>query len=208
MGDIRLAIAIPCCRDWKVAFGSSLVGMIRYLSNLKHLDINIMQGASVLPRARQMAIEWANSIDATHLLFIDDDIQFPAALIERLINHNVDIVACNYVSKTNRQPLAHDVRGQPLSSAGETGLQEVGWIGFGFILIKLEAIKDVAAPLFEVRWLDERQDFMGEDFYFCGKLRAHGIHIYCDHDASQLISHIGDYPYQFITIPKLIREAA
>lgn len=192
---MKLAIAIPSCRDWKPAFGSSLVGLVRYLSGRMDFDMNIMQGASVLPRARQMAVEWARSINATHLLCIDDDMKFPPDIAEKLLVHDEGIVACNYVTKGACKPIVHDLDGKPLTSSDRIGVQEVGWVGFGMVLIKLEAIKDIPMPLFEMRWLDDRKDFMGEDFYFCGKARAHGVKIYVDHDASTNIGHIGDYVY-------------
>jgi len=54
-----------------------------------------------------------------------------------------------------------------------------------------------------LRWLEDRQDFIGEDFYFCGKVRAHGMQIFCDHDASNMLGHIGDKAYRFLEKPKL-----
>ncbi len=189
---MKLAIAVPCCRDWKAAFGSSMIGLVRHLSGRIDFDMHIMQGASVLPKARQQSIEWAKSIEATHLLCIDDDMQFTPDVVDSLLSHDVDIVGCNYVSKATRKPLVHGIDGQQVSSLGKDGIQEIGWLGFGMVLIKLEPIKDIPAPLFETRWMEDRQDFIGEDFYFCGKVRAHGVKVYVDHDASVKITHIGD----------------
>ena len=194
---MKLGICVPSGRDWKAAFGSSLIGLVRHLERSGvDYDVFLQMGASVLPRARQKAVEWAKSINATHLLCIDDDMQFTPDCVQSLLSHDVDIVAANYVTKVARQPVTHGIDGAAVTSADKLGLQEVGWVGFGMVLIKLDAIKDIPAPLFEMRWMEERKDFIGEDFYFCGKVRAHGVKIYVDHDASQGLGHVGDCNYR------------
>lgn len=205
MREVKLALSISSCRDWKASFGASLCALVRHVSingiagvNLTHFDMNINQGASVLPRARQIAVEWAKQTGATHLLLIDDDMQFPGDILDNLFSNDVDVIACNYARKNPQAPtaMAHGIDGLVMSSVDRIGIEEAGWIGFGLVVVKIDAIRDIPAPLFEMRWLEERNDFIGEDFYFCGKARAHGAKIYIDHDASQRIAHIGDYPFK------------
>lgn len=194
---MKLAITTPSCRDWKAAFGSSMIALVRHLERSgMNYDVYLQPGASVLPRARQLAVEWAKKIEATHLLCIDDDMQFTPECVTYLLSRDVDVVGCNYVGKGTGKPLVHGIDGNPMTSKDALGFEECGWTGFGLVLIKLESIKDIPAPLFETRWLEERQDFVGEDFYFCGKVRAHGVKVYVDHDASQSIAHIGDHAYR------------
>lgn len=202
---VKLQIAIPSCRDWKVQFGASICGLVHKTAangiqgvELEGFSMNVMQGASVLPRARQLAVDAANKAGFTHILFLDDDMRFPSDLLDDLFRHDTDIVGINYVRKNpdSPSPQTHDMDGQPLSSKGKQGAEEVAWIGFGAVLINLDAVKNIEAPLFEMRWLPERNDFIGEDFYFCGKVRAHGLKILVDHDASNKAAHIGDFPYK------------
>lgn len=198
MREVKLAISIPSARDWKPRFGSSLVGLVRHLTKTGvDFDINIMAGASILPRARQLAIGWARSIKATHLLCLDDDMQFPMDIADRLLAHDKEIVACNYVSKVTQRALIHGLDGQLLTSEGRSGLEEVGWVGFGVILIRMACLDNINPPFFEQIWNPERQDFIGEDFYFCKKVREHGVKIYVDHSASQAVGHIGDQAFGF-----------
>lgn len=198
MQNLKVAIAIPSCRDWKVGFGSSMIGLTQNLTQSKlPFDINIMHGASVLARARHLGIEWAKSIGATHILFLDDDMTFPPDIVTRLLMREKDIVAVNYLSKATGQPIACGIDGQLMTSEGKAGIEEAGWIGFGCVLIKLEAINPLPKPLFQTAWLDEKQDFLGEDFYFCMKAQKAGLHIHVDHDASQFCSHIGDARHSF-----------
>jgi hypothetical protein len=205
---MKILVAIPSCRDWKPSFGSSVIGLVHRACK-SGLDFNmyIMQGSSVLPKARQGAVRKAIEEGYTHILFLDDDMQFPQSLLDDLIKHNVDIVGINYTRKTD-DPVTqtHGLDGQPVRSLGKKGLQEVGWIGFGAVLINLDAVKDIQNPLFETRWMPERNDFIGEDYYFCGKARTHGLKIYIDHDLSNQCAHVGDFSYR--EWPQDKREAA
>lgn len=195
---MRILVAIPSARDWKPAFGSSLVGLVHKACK-SGIDFNvyIMQGASVLPKARQGAIRKAIEEGYSHILFIDDDMAFSQDLIEDLSSHKVSVVGVNYTRK-NLEGITQTcgLDGQPLKSFGKEGLEEVGWIGFGAVMIDLESVKDIENPLFEMRWMPERNDFVGEDYYFCGKVRAHGVKIYLDHTASNKTAHVGDFMYR------------
>lgn len=197
---MRVYIAVCSCRDWKPQFGASLCSLIHNASRASGLEIflNTLQGTSVLPRARQLAIEDAINGGFTHILMIDDDMKFPPDLLADLIKHNVPMVGINYARKSHTNPttLTCDLEGKNVSSKGKSGIEEVGWLGFGAVLIELSAIKDIPKPWFEMRWLPERADFMGEDFYFSMKARTSGVKLYVDHDVSNKCAHIGDFPYR------------
>lgn len=198
---MKILIAIPSCRDWKADFGAALVGLV-HKSALEGLDftVYIMRGASVIPKARQSAVEIAVKGDFTHILFLDDDMSFPPDLLSSLLSRKVDVVGINYVGKNGKNlPLTHGIGGESISSVDRLGIQEVGWIGFGAVLIRLESVKEISAPLFEMRWTEQRKDFIGEDFYFCGKVRAHGVKVHVDHDVSQKIGHVGDYTFSEVS---------
>lgn len=153
-----------------------------------------------MPRARQLAIQEAIKGGFSHILMLDDDMQFSPDLLSNFLKHQVPIVALNYARKNPQNPsaMACDMEGTPLSSKGKTGLEEVGWIGFGGILIELSCLKGIELPWFEMRWMTETNDFMGEDYYFCMKARTQGVKIYIDHDESNKCAHIGDFPYREI----------
>lgn len=192
---MKIYIAIPSARDWKPQFGASLCGLVRAMA-ISEIDftINAMMGTSVLPKARQMAMEHAISEGFSHVLFLDDDMMFGADLFEDLMS-NAPIVAANYSNKSpQRNPQSHGLDGQPLSSVGKTGLEEAGWVGFGAILIDLSIMSNVPKPWFEMRWLPERDSFIGEDYFFCAQVRNAGHKVYINHDVK--VSHIGDYPYR------------
>lgn len=192
---MKTYICIPSCRDWKPHFGASLCGLVRKMTQDGiDFDMNAMMGTSVLPKARQLAIDHAIQNGFTHVLFLDDDMAFPSDLFESLSKHKLPVIAANYSNKSSDpKPQTHGLDGQPIFSSGNLGIEEAGWVGFGAVLIELSAIKDIPKPLFEMRWLEERGTFIGEDYYFCGKVRAHGVKIYINHDIKT--GHVGDHIY-------------
>lgn len=198
MREHKLAISIPSARDWKVGFGCSLVGLVKNLT-LSGLpfDMTVMQGSSNIVRARRIALEWALSKGFSHILFIDDDMTFPADVVQRLLSHGKTIVAANYMGKATRKPLTHDLDGKLVDSEGKSGLQEVGWVGFGLVLIDLNIMKHIPKPWFGSMWLEDRQDDIGEDYFFCKRMQEHGIKIFIDHDVSRETFHIGDIAFGF-----------
>jgi len=194
-------VAVPSCRDWKVDFGTSMTNLAVHLtSKFCRGDISGLfihaQVASLLSLGRELLVRQALETDATHILFIDDDTKFRHEAIDFMLSRNVDYIACNMVRK--QFPLtntAYGKDGKSVDSLGKTGFEEVFHVGLGMCLINLDIIRNIPAPLFEVKWVPEKGTYQGEDMYFCDKLRAAGHKLYIDHDASNLVGHIGDFCY-------------
>lgn len=197
---MKVYIAVCSGRDWKAAFGASLGGMLLTVSKIPGLQaayLNVLQ-ASGQSRARQMAAKDAIRGGFTHILYLDDDMYFPPHLLAKMLERNLEAVAINYARKEpgNRNAIAFGLDGQGIFSKDKKGVEEVWGFGFGAVLIELKPLKEMPFPWFEHRWLEDKEEYMGEDMYFCMKARAHGIKIYIDHDLSNQCAHIGDYPYK------------
>ncbi len=194
----KVYIAICSCRDWKPQFGTSVARMLHETGiGGTEIFLNSLQGTSVLPRARQLVLEDAINGQFSHALLLDDDMKFPPRLLRSFLKHDLPIVGANYARKDGSgSMMACGMDGKPVKSRDNSGIEEIGWIPFGAILINLEAIRDMPKPWFEVRWLEERKDFMGEDYYFSMKARTHGLKLFVDHDVSNETRHIGDCEYK------------
>lgn len=204
----HLFIAIPSCRDWKAHFGMSLVGLLSDLHSRQqpHM-VEALMGSSLLPAARQRAIERALDAQASHILMLDDDMVFtPRAFWSLAGWHSVlrdsaqpsppCLIAANYISKgPGGAPVAVDLKGERISSLDKPGIEKVGTIGLGFALLDLAALEKIALPWFEVSWVDDKGFHMGEDAYFCKLLAHSGIPVLVDHAASAHIGHVGDHVY-------------
>lgn len=220
MREIRLFISVPSCREWKPSFGSSFTAMncnlvSKGIGNHKLTRIypEIAAQASCLSRARQLALNKAIAGNFTHWLSLDDDMLFPNDVVDRLLAHDKPVVTANYRRKNadNVLGVCMGLDGQIINSTGKTGIENIGWMGGGLFLADIQKIKSVPAPHFEVVWCEERQDYYDQDMYFSMKVRHHGHEIWCDHDLSQEVVHVGDYNFSWpeeILKPRLVSEAA
>lgn len=219
MKEIRLFISVPSCREWKPAFGASLISLVyTLLAPRKEQDFVIKQvypdiaaQASCLSQARQGALTKAINGNFTHWLSLDDDMQFPGDVVEKMLIHEKPVVTANYRRKSPNQivGVCMGLEGFTIDSTGKTGLEEIGWMGGGMFLADIEKIKHISAPHFEVSWCKERNDYYDQDYYFSAKLRQHGVGIWLDHDLSQSIKHVGDYHFAWPQeLLKLVKDAA
>lgn len=199
----KIFVAIPSCRDWKAEFGSSMISLTSHLTlklargEIEGLGVRC-QVASLLPLNRELLLSQAIDEGFTHILWIDDDTKFPHEVADLLLSRDVDYVAVNMCRKKFPiSPIAQDFNGDVVESKGKTGIQEVSHAGLGMCMIKLECLKDIPAPRFEVLWLKNQNTYLGEDTYLCEMLKQKGVKLYVDHDASNMVGHIGDFAYGY-----------
>ena len=202
--DVKLAISICSNRPMtpRVALGISMV--------LHHLTaFGVPFGlicrlqASLLPQARQEVLDEALADECTHQLWLDDDIEPSADCVLRMLHAmksrpEVDVIASNYCRKQDTlQYTAEGLNGKMTESFGKLGLEEVNKIGLGLALVKLDKLRSIPAPHFEVVWNEQYQKYQGEDRYFTDKIRAAGMRIFVDHGISNNTQHWGDLGFNF-----------
>ena len=128
--------------------------------------------------------------------------RFPQDMISRLLAHDVDIVATNCARR--RMPTGPTAqiykengdRELVWSMPESTGLQEVGSVGMGVMLIKAGVFKALSEPWYETPWRSDKRGYIGEDVFFCKKARESGFKIWIDHDVSKEIGHIGMFEFK------------
>lgn len=123
--------------------------------------------------------------DYTHLFFLDSDMVFPKGTLQRLLNHDVDIVGGFYVRKRNNfWPNAFKLGERPSGKYLTEWIneyKEVEAIGTGCLLIKRHVFEKVKVPWFEYQWNgDPDGKMITEDLVFCEKAKKLGFKIYCD----------------------------
>jgi len=206
MKDFRAIVCVPSNGGWESDMAQSLAGMMAHFTRQipgyapQQMQLLSKKG-SILPQLRQRAINAAQQAKATHLLFIDSDMTFPADTMHRLVAADRPIVAANCATKmlpsspTARLKNDHKTAGDLVYSHDKRGLQRVWRVGTGIMLIRMSAIAHIPAPHFGITWVDELQDHQGEDWFFCALMEKHGIPIMVDHDLSRNIGHVGRYTY-------------
>jgi hypothetical protein len=209
MQDVSLFISIPSNRDWKGKFGSSLAGLVSHLSlllsggrkmenyQLTNFFLRALGQSSCLSIARQSMVDEMLAGNYTHWLSLDDDMTFPMDIVARLLSHGLDIVAINARHK-NATPVGslQGIDGKPLLSFDATGIEEIRTMGGAIFLAKIDTFRNIPKPHFQVIWSPAHNDYVSEDVHFAALLRANGNKLYCDHDTSKLVGHIGDLEYR------------
>jgi len=195
----------------EVCFSSYLQWTILALQNNLDFQIDTLSNESNVNRARNSCAAKFLAGDATHLMFVDADIQFNATDIVKLVGHDKDIVGGIYPQKTLPPKMVVNT----LDNAKTEGdLIEVGTLGTGFMLVKRtvfeQMIKAGATPygddigLSDVEnnnqydffncTIDSNGRYLTEDWSFCRKWRELGGEIWAD--TTVALAHVGYYRFQ------------
>ncbi len=147
---------------------------------------------SLIEVGRRNAVIAAHQVQATHLFFLDSDIQCPPDTIERLLAHQKDIAGASYVMRRPPFRLTH-------TNLDEThtlgkGLYEVMRLPTGCMLIDMRVFEKTGKPYFRVPWGNDG-NYVSEDNDFCDRARERGCSIWLDADLTPELRHLGQYPY-------------
>lgn len=114
------------------------------------------------------------------LFFVDDDAVFKSDVLMRLLAHDVDVVAALYLRKMRPFPpqaFVDDAYSPvDLATCPTSGLAEVWAAGTSGMLIRRRVLDSIEPPWFQ-NWN------LGDDAWFCRRLRDQGIPIHVDLDA-------------------------
>jgi GT2 family glycosyltransferase len=160
--------------------------------------------AGSLGECRNRVTEKFLRSDCDYLWFVDTDIIFKPGALDRLLEHDKDIVSGRYdlVMETSNWDWYTRVcafkwadpamlRGlvplKPPDRIQDPMLQKVGACGAGFILIKRRVFEEmVDGPIAEGNWWGEWNSEMGEDVSFCKRATEAGFDIWFDWDLKVL----------------------
>ena len=198
---MKLAIGICNNRPIDPLFFQCFMAMCAELQawpQLEAFELMLRRNCSSLPNGRESVVREAIARKFSHLLFCDDDMAFPPDAAIRLAKHRRAVVGINYVKKSLPvEPCVLGLDGNRVSSKGKKGVEEVGRIGFGMLLIRLGAIEKIPPPLFPMQWSPDHSAYRGEDYAFCDILAENNVRINCDHDLSLECGHTGTFTYGF-----------
>ncbi len=187
-----LYIGIPCMDTIKTETVMSLFSTQHSIDVPTKLHI---QKGCYVHDARNKIVDAAIASGASHLLFVDSDVQFDSTAIPKLLKHDKDIVGGLYYRRQPpHYPTINQVEGEKLIVPGsfpKDKLFEVFAIATGFMLIKISAIKKIEPPWFYYGNFHGKA--MGEDVYFCWKAQKKGIKVWCDPTIH--IGHVGEYVF-------------
>ncbi len=155
-----------------------------------------------LARERIGEIAMDNGFD--YLFMVDDDMITPVDLFERLVKHNVDIVAAlAFTRYPPHSPVIYNLEkgydgirkeryyiNNHVKRYPKDTLVQCDAVGFGAVLIKVDVLRAMAKPIFM------STSGAGEDIHFCHKARECGFKVHMD--TATKLGHLGQ--------PKLVTE--
>jgi len=194
-----VSILVPTRDTVYSHFACSLTNLVK-TSVQMGIDVNIFFNAStILINQREQLIDQATQIKSEWVLWLDSDMVFPSTTLLRLLSHNQNIVACNYMKRSHpfKTVAFTDIKNWeswvPLQTQDE--LMTVEAIGMGCVLMKTSLFSQLPKPFFEYTYDNETKDWVGEDFTLFKKFNNLGYEVKVDTNLSNEIYHIGSYAF-------------
>lgn len=204
----KVFICVPTRDMMHSHFAYCLQALVKHNANIGiDTEVEFSLG-TLIGTQREKLVAVALLSAATHILWLDSDMMFPADICEKLMFHDVPFVACDY--STRSMPLKgvayeelHNWESNiPIDA---TGLVKVAGVGLGCALIKTNVFDHIYKPYFPITYTRKSDDYLGEDMNFCIKLSKEGNYpLLIDTDLSRHIYHIGmtafSYNHQPVTV--------
>jgi hypothetical protein len=164
--------------------------------------IQQQSGSSHIGKAREHLL-WAGlkqMPQATHILFVDDDMGWEPSLVTRLLAADHEFTAVSGVKKTDQLSLCYNAFPDPQVLHPRTKFMKVRHIGFAFVMLKRSVIDKLVeaypeleyntdghgrefALFSDLMWRRAGKDLperLSEDFSFCQRWQAIGGEIWMD----------------------------
>lgn len=188
---MQIGICIPAHDTLHTNFAIALANLTSKLTkDAIDYQLHVVCG-SVIAESRTRLTNEALEHGATHLLWLDSDIHFPANIVARFLQHDKDIIAANYSTRYSPYRSVAFVDSENSDKRLETkfGLHKVWAVGMGCMLVKKTVFENLPKPWFDHEYNKVLDCFSGEDIYFCSQANHHGIDVWVD--AEVQLAHLG-----------------
>lgn len=199
----RVAICIPSGDLLHADFALSLAAMCRQTRVDKISLFN--QRGSLLVNSRNLLVKDALADGATHLMWLDSDMVFPALTLDRLLAHRLPFVGATYL----RRVPPHRLVGKPADDGAGAleGLTRMKVMPFGCVLVEAGVFHKVGFPHFNTEY-DADGELVGEDVWFCRRAIAVGATPRNDDWLTAQLGHIGNVTHRLELPSGSVAEAA
>lgn len=200
----KVAVCIASSGQCKTQFAMSLGGLLAYYSSKRliaeqpeqYIAPFLVESSTLAHNQHQLVLA-AKNWGATHILWVEDDMQFPPDALHQLYKWRQPWVGANYPMRSG-PPFEYTALGlnrqRVYTGAESTGLEEVMYTGYGVTLMDITIFDKLKMPYFQTEWLGNNA-YATTDWYLSEKVREAGFKIYVDHDLSKQIGHVGGHVY-------------
>lgn len=173
MGTNKIGICLPTNRGLRPKCLQSLLDLIAYKQHDFHILIST-EGFNTAENRTWLAAQ-AVKAGCTHIFWVDDDMIYEKDTLEKLLEHDKDIVGARYANRRGSgEVIAY------LEEKSDTDLFKCSALGGGCVLIKADVFRKVPQPWFWYKILPTGAVSMSHDWYFCEKARESGYEVWCD----------------------------
>ena len=164
---------------------------------------------SVITIARRNLTDIFMKSDFDYALWLDSDMKFPIDAPIKLLKRGVPLVGCNYRRRRFPNPGFTGMQGQPgafkelITDDNSPAMEEVDVLPHGLVLVHRSVYEKIPQPHYLQEYVTELNLEIGEDIYFCRKVKEAGIPVWCDHELSKEIAHIGIFHFNYnLSVPQ------
>lgn len=152
--------------------------------------------SSVIAQSRTQAVQQAQVAKATHILFLDSDMTFPANAALLMLQEKKTVIGATYRKRSPPHAFTHhELDGtQPNTlnyGVDPSNIREVLRIGTGCMLIDMHVFTKMTLPYFRFGVTEGEALLPGEDYLFCDTVRRLGFRVWLDCHLSKHVGHIG-----------------
>ena len=158
-------------------------------------DFDYVRGYTV-DRARNLCVHKAKQAEATHILFVDNDVTFKPEYLDYLVEHDLPVVMGYYnhrpsdpedtlvrtnLCKMGQVNYIEQITPDEMREALDEGyeLVQTKGGGLGFTLVDMEVFRKLRYPYFLFVTYGDGQS-LSEDLFFCEQCARAGIDVYAD----------------------------
>lgn len=210
----KLFIALPCHETVDPHFFASCMNLQVASQIQSDIIIAPLFGDAAIGRARNNLAHKFLKSDCDKLLFIDSDLVFAMHHINRIQSHDVDVVGGTYFKKDEGEPQIVCNGFPSAPPCGPNGLQEVLYVGTGFMCISRKVFEVIIQELGKDLWYsddntkekmydffkmgvyeypDKTRRWLSEDWFFNQMAKDCGFKIYMDMRC--ILAHSGNTLY-------------
>lgn len=194
---MKIGICVPSHDLVHIGFAKSLSNLTAHLVK-SGIEFEPCFGlGTVLSDLRIGIAKYALSKNVDYLMWLDSDMHFPRDTVNRLLEHNKDIVAATYSTriKPQRSVAFVDENDHDKRLIVKTGLHKVYAVGTGCMLVHRKVFETLPQPWFNHVWNSDTENFSGEDIHFCRLAGEHNFDVFVDVDLSFEVAHYGTKAY-------------
>lgn len=164
---------------------------------------------SVITIARRNLTDIFLKSDFDYAWWVDSDMKFPIDTPLRLLKRGVPLVGANYRRRRFPNPGFTGMMGQPgsftelVTDDTSPPMQEVDVLPHGCVMVHRSVYEKMPQPHYLQEFVPELNLEIGEDIYFCRKAKDAGFQVWCDHELSRELAHIGIFHFNYnLSVPQ------